>query len=168
MAYAKPGLRAQASIEFLSTYSIALTILVVVVAAVAYLAYFYNGSTQTEASCTISAQIYCVQASITNNGKSTPSANVLFTNGLGIPMEFQQNSILFFPNSSGSGYWGTCVPANALPGNSVLCSAEITGYVPSVGTETESRFVIRYNMCPKNSECLEFNTTGTGTLYVSP
>ncbi len=155
----------QSSIEYISTFAIALLILVVVIAVVAYLMYSNSNSTQTPSSCTITAQINCVQIAVASNGK-TVQAVVEFTNNLFQRMDFQSaNAISFSPGASGS-YQGTCIPANAPLGATVICNATLSGYSAPLGSQLNPDFVLHYSECANNS-CIPYNTVGTGTVYVS-
>ena len=158
--------KAQSSVEYISTFAIALLILVVVIAVVAYFVYSSSGSTHTASSCTISAQINCVQVAMASNSSAT-EAFLVFTNQLGQQMKFSANSITFFSGSSNSSYQGTCLPATAQPGATVTCNATLSGYTPSVGSQQEPRFVLHYSECVGNS-CSSLSTYGSGTTYVSP
>ncbi|MHB1830796.1 MAG: InlB B-repeat-containing protein, partial [Candidatus Micrarchaeaceae archaeon] len=160
--------KVQPSIEYLSTFAVALLLLTIVIAIVGFVLLSNKGSTNTPSSCYISPQIYCFQFAIANNGMSNgkTTAAVVFTNNLQIPITFPQNSFIVFPSSSRTGSIGSCYPSVASPGATVVCNVTISGYTPQIGTQLAPNFQISYNECSGTS-CTSYNTTGTGTTYVS-
>ncbi|MHB1830742.1 MAG: hypothetical protein ACYCO0_05105, partial [Candidatus Micrarchaeaceae archaeon] len=94
--------KVQPSIEYLSTFAVALLVLTIVIAVVGFVLLSNKGSTNTPSSCYISPQIYCFQFAVANNGLSNGNtiAAVVFTNNLQIPITFPQNSFIVFSSSS--------------------------------------------------------------------
>ncbi len=161
----------QSSIEYLSTFAVALVLLVIVVGIVSLL--FFNNatptSTYTPSSCYISPQINCQQMAVATNGIKT-SAIIIFTNNLKQEIQFSSNSVLVYPTTSNKGYNGQCLPVNALPGSEVICNVTLTNYNPSVGTQLLPRFRLSYTECQGancNPSSFKFSTVGSSTLYVS-
>ena len=167
---AKPGNpieRAQTSIEYLSTFSIALLIILVVLAMMG-LNFFGNNSVQSLASssCYLSAGLECSQIAITNNGVAA-SAIIIFTNNLGRQINFQNsNSIVVTSGTTQKSYYGNCYPANAVPGATVVCNVTLSGYSPSIGEQLSPTFQLKYSECI-SGQCIGYNTSGSGITYVS-
>ena len=158
----------QASIEYLSTFSIALLIILIILAVVG-LNLFGNNSAQNFAtsSCYLSAELQCSQIAISNNGVAT-SAIIIFTNNLGRQINFENsNSIMVTSSTTQKSYFGNCYPANAVPGATVVCNATLAGYSPSVGEQLSPTFQLKYSECI-NGQCSNYNTSGSGITYVSP
>ncbi len=156
---------AQPAIEYLSTFSVAMLILAIVIAIVGLMLFNNNTSTLVPSSCYISAQLHCYQFVVSNNGIETEAA-VVFTNDLGLGIYFPNNAFYVFPRSSQESYSGSCYPANAIAGATITCSVLMPGYAPSVGSQLQPDFQIKYSEC-SNGSCLNYNTSGTSNLYVS-
>ena len=167
---AKPGNpieRAQTSIEYLSTFSIALLIILVVLAMMG-LNFFGNNSAQSLASssCYLSAGLECSQIAITNNGVAA-SAIIIFTNNLGRQINFQNsNSIVVTSGVTQKSYFGNCYPVNAVPGATVVCNVTLSDYSPSIGEQLSPTFQLKYSECI-SGQCIGYNTSGSGITYVS-
>lgn len=159
----------QPSIEYLSTFSVAI-LLILIILAVLGLNIFNNNLVQTftQPSCYISAQIKCFQMVIANNGLNS-YAFVVFTNNLGAQINFPASNSIVLQSlgSSNASYHGSCYPTNAVPGAMVTCNVTLSGYTPAVGSQVNPAFQIKYSECI-NRQCASYNTSGTSTTYVSP
>lgn len=157
--------KSQSSIEYISTFSMALLILIVAVVAVGAFFLRSNQTTYAPSVCIISSQLNCVQAAIANNsGKSV--AMVVFTNNLGVPITFAGNSIVVYPSSSQQGYIGSCYPTTAPAGATVICNATLTNFKAQIGQQLQSSFQISYSQC-SSGQCQVTNTTGTSAVSVT-
>ena len=158
----------QLSIEYLSTFSIALLITLIILAVIG-LNLFGNNPQRNfvPSSCYLSTELRCSQIAISNNGVAT-SAIIIFTNDLGRQINFDNpNSIMVTSGTTQKSYYGSCYPANAFPGATVLCTAVLTGYSSSVGEQLSPTFQLKYSEC-MNGQCSSYNTSGSGITYVSP
>ncbi len=157
----------QSSIEYLSSFSLAIVILVIVVGIIAVLFLQGKTSTFTPSTCFISAQLDCQQFAVSSNALQT-SAIAVFTNNLGTTMYFAPgNAFTVFPTSSQTYSHGECLPANAPQGSLVVCNAIIQNFAPGAGSQLQPRFQLSYSQCAK-SGCPTLNTTGSAVVYVSP
>ena len=154
----------QPTIEYISTFAVALLLLAIILAIVAITLFGNNGGQPPVASsCFISAQLDCVQFQIANNGVAG-SAVIVFSNNLGTTMYFPSSNAIKFSPAGSQTYVGNCYPANAVPGSTVICNATFTGYSPSIGSQLEPTFQIKYSQC---AGCTQLNTSGSGIAYVS-
>lgn len=178
-------LKQQTAIEFISTYSMALLILVLFVTSVLVLSDFRNPQTYLGSTCNIQPLLPCSQTLLTFNSQapSTLQYYVVFSNQLG--------TVLYFPptNSinvttvnlgvSGTQYsLGSCNPSFASQGATVICEAIINGKLkPSTGTQTSLIFTLSYNICAPtktNSNALKscgiglYKSTGSSSQVMAP
>ncbi|MDE1860988.1 MAG: hypothetical protein KGH72_04720 [Candidatus Micrarchaeota archaeon] len=154
------GLNLQAAIEYLTTYSVAVLLLVILLAIIAALALagHSNGlSTQSASTCYITAQLPCSQFVVadTQNGSE---ALMFFVNNLGQNLSMPANSFVVKPAITNATYVGNCYPANAMPGTPVTCVAS-SPYKPTVGSQLNLAFQLAYN---------NLHITGTSTAYAAP
>ncbi len=165
--------KAQPAIEYLSTFSVALLLLAIILAIVG-LTLLGNNKVQTTvpSSCYISAQLNCFQMAVSSNGVVS-TAIIVFTNNLGTEIQFPtSNAVAIVPEGSQKSYAGECYPTNAVAGATVICSATLAGYNPSVGTQLNPTFQLTYSQCASGA-CGSYvtpnnlNTSGSGTTYVS-
>ena len=132
-----------------------------------------NSQPPVPSSCYISAQLNCFQIAISSNGIRGASslAFIVFTNNLGTNITFPaSNAVIVAPTGSSKRYYGNCYPANAVAGATITCSAALPGYSANIGTLVNPSFQITYSQC-NNPSCNSntiYNTSGTGTSYVSP
>ncbi|HUY69991.1 MAG TPA: hypothetical protein VMV00_00280, partial [Candidatus Baltobacteraceae bacterium] len=87
------GLRQQSALELLTTYSWALLIIAVFVAAVAVINSARPATNYLASSCSIEPLLPCTQTLLTYNTVSPIKFTLLFTNNLGQVMYFPVNSI---------------------------------------------------------------------------
>jgi hypothetical protein len=160
----RKGFSAQSSLEYLTIFSAALLLLAVVIIIIAVFSYVSKPTTSTNSQCYISSELYCLQVLIGSNGLYYEGI-VAFTNNLGTGINFASNSLVFYPISSGTAYYGICLPANALRGSLVVCNATMQGWTAQNGSQLTPRFVLHYTIC-SGSVCTYFNTTGSGTTYM--
>ena len=161
-------MKLQSSLEYLSTFSMALIVVTVVIAVVGVVWYALlspKQSTLIPSSCILSTQLNCFQFAVGNNGAKSVAA-VVFTNNLGQPIYFPQNAFEVLPTTSNSAFYGTCLPANAPQGATVVCNVTLAGYNPPIGTQLAPRFQVSYGEC-SSGQCTNFSTFGSGTTYVS-
>ncbi len=158
--------RSQPSIEYLSIFSIAV-LLIITVLAIVGLTVFNTKSSQTftQSSCYISAQLNCFQVAVTNNGVSS-SAVVVFTNNLGKQINFPNSNAILVQLGSSKSYLGSCYPTNAIQGATVVCNVNVPGYAPTAGTQVNPVFQLNYSEC-FNNQCNSYKTAGSGTTYAS-
>lgn len=165
---ANPKSKSQPSIEYLSTFAVALLLLAIVLAVVGLTLFTGKTTSAEQSTCYISAQLYCFQLTVANNGLGQGStAYLVFTNNLGVPIQFASNAFVISASGSLQRYLGDCYPANALAGATVVCNATMKGYNPGIGSQIEPAFAIRYTQC-SNSLCSNYNTSGSGIIYVAP
>ena len=159
-------MKAQSAIEYLTIFAVAILILAIVLAAVGVS--IPNSSSSTPATCYLSPQLNCLQLIFADNG-ITSEGIVIFTNNVGQTLSFPTNGFVFEPSSIQKFYTGTCLPSKAVEGSEIVCTAGVSGYNPSTGTQLQSRFQILYDIC-QGSSCANANTniTGTGVVYVTP
>ncbi|MDE1859955.1 MAG: hypothetical protein KGH67_05525 [Candidatus Micrarchaeota archaeon] len=158
--------KAQMSIEYLSIFTAALILLIIVIAIVSTLLTNSKTPTPVTSACYLSAQLSCQQLSISTSNGIASTAILVFTNNLGTTLTFPTNALVVYPTSSQSSFVGACFPTNAIQGSTVFCNATLIGYRPAAGTELNPRFQVSYNQC-SGKLCSTFNTSGTSTTYVS-
>lgn len=164
-------MKTQSSVEYISTFAAAALIIVIVIAVVGLL--FFNSntpaSTETSSSCYISPEIKCEQFLVATNGMAS-EAIVLFTNNLGQTIQFGANSFAVSPTYAQKSFIGECFPSNAMQNVQVICSATLSGYRPSLGTQLTPSFQITYTECQINNCAVPlatYKTLGSATTYVS-
>ncbi len=160
------GLKAQSSVEYVLIFAISIIILITAVSFAGYSIYSGKVATYAPSSCFITAQLRCVQLAVTYNSVSSRAVLEL-VNDQPVPITFSQNSLEIIPTASQQSYSGSCYPANALPGATITCVADMKGFNKSLGTQLEPSFRLSFTQCEPNS-CARFSTTGTSNLYVSP
>ncbi len=161
-------MKLQSSLEYLSTFSMALIVVTVVIAIVGVVWYALlspKQSTLLPSSCILSTQLNCFQFAVGNNGAKSVAA-VVFTNNLGQPIYFPQNAFEVLPTTANSAFYGACLPANAPQGATVVCNVTLSGYNPPIGTQLAPRFQVSYGECSAG-QCTNLSTFGSGTTYVS-
>lgn len=163
--------KGQSAIEYLATYSWAIALLTAFLAILALVSLSQRPSTYTPSYCYISPELLCYQAYIAANSMGTV-ASVLFTNNLGVEISFPVNAFSVAPTYANVAYTGNCLPANALQGNTVTCTANLNGYTPTLGSQLNPSFTVSYMICGNRCVSLNglfvYNTTGHATLSVSP
>lgn len=160
----------QSTIEFLTTYAWALTIIVIFVAFVIVLVGFRNPSSFTPASCYITTTLPCQEALFEVNSSRLDSYYIMiFSNDFGTPIAFPDNAVSLHVGFSTSSYIGNCLPANVPNGGTVVCNVTLSGFVPDVGTQADTTFNVSYMICDA-SGCppTVYSTSGYTTGTVSP
>ncbi len=162
-----PNKKGQSALEFITTYSWAFLILTIFLAVAASLILSKNTYTYTPASCYIEPELPCTDLVVMSRQFSS-EAVLIFTNNLGIPISFSSNPLEITPEFSTSIYTGSCYPSIAPVGSTVYCIDNI-GLLPSIGTQVNLDFNLRYQIC-RASACgtTFYNTSGTATTFVSP
>ncbi len=141
---AKP-VRAQSAVEFLSTYSWAL---VIIIGAIAIIYLFFNNVISTApSSCSFSTAVGCADMAVSSNGVGS-DFQLLLTN----QQQYAIKNPKIYINISGAGNLnGACGPAYVLPGGSIICNVTST---PLQNTQSISGFII-FNQ----SVCTQLATT---------
>lgn len=162
-------MKLQPAIEFLSVYTWTILGVIIFVAIIIALSIGLGKTTYPPSTCYISPTLQCTKMYITL-GQPSPVAYLFFTNELGRTIGFSVNSFSIRPTYLNNTYYGTCSPTTALNGNFVECTAILTGYSASLGTQLNPTFSISYDIC--GSICAGsitvYNTSGSATLTVSP
>ncbi len=166
--------RGQSAIEFLSTYSWALLILALVLAAAAILSLTAAPSNYVPATCYISPLFPCQGTLLTAYGSASApiTYQIIFTNNLNNPIYLGSNSFNAIVSNLGSqgqgSYAGSCTPSFALPGAQIFCRSTISGtYEPSIGSMVNTLFIISYQLCTSSSSgscgSITYKTSGYAT-----
>ena len=176
-------MKIQIGIEYFMVYAFSLAVVGYVLSVFNVFGLVLGGSsggvaTPTPSSCYITPQFPCSAMSISSN---TLEAQVEFSNtgSTGIKFPGQGFTIMI----SSAKYTGSCEAVKnsssssnavtysgyAAPGAEVLCSAYLQGATIARGSQLNPSFSIGYELCPSSTSCMSglFNTTGTGTVYVS-
>lgn len=160
----------QTAMEYLWAYVWTFILLIIITAAIAINALSRAQiQTPTTFSCIITGELNCENLLIMTNSTSAKGV-VVFTNGLGTVMHFPANGFNFFPYqfTTNAVYTGGCVPTNVQSGSTVICNATITNFRGKLAEQFNPRFIFSYQVC-QNRVCdpAVYNTTGSGTAYVS-
>ena len=170
-------LKQQSALELLTTYSWALLIIAIFIAAVAVINSARPATNYLASSCSIEPLLPCTQTLLTYNTISPIKFTVLFQNNLGETMYFPLNSINITVTNIGnkgvSYSLGNCTPSLALQGNPVLCSAYIPGtFKPSIGAQETILFSLHYQLCRTDalSSCVstQYRTAGQSSQTMAP
>ncbi|MDE1810518.1 MAG: hypothetical protein KGH66_00535, partial [Candidatus Micrarchaeota archaeon] len=170
-------LKQQSALELLTTYSWALLIIAIFVAAVAVINSARPATNYLASSCSIEPLLPCTQTLLTYNTISPIKFTVLFQNNLGETMYFPLNSINITVTNIGnkgvSYSLGNCTPSLALQGNPVLCSAYIPGtFKPAIGTQETILFSLNYELCSTTAlaSCIstQYRSTGQSSQTMAP
>ncbi len=161
-------MKAQSTVEFLTTYAWAMTIIALFIAVVLVVVGFKSPASYTPASCYITPNLQCQSALFQSNGASSDFV-IIFLNNLGTAISFPTNGIGVMIGFSGTTYTGLCYPTNAPVGATVICNATLAGFVSSVGGQANPNFAIYYHICD-GTTCPSsvYNTSGFATGIVSP
>ncbi|MDE1860765.1 MAG: hypothetical protein KGH72_03535 [Candidatus Micrarchaeota archaeon] len=152
--------RLQAALEYLTTYSFAIIIILVFLGIIALLALtgHSNGiSTETPSACYITAQLTCSQFVVASTSTGS-EAILIFVNNMGQNLSMPAGSFIVKPAITNATYVGSCYPSTATPGTPVTCVAT-SKYKPPLGSQLNLAFQLYYN---------NFHVTGTSTTYASP
>jgi hypothetical protein len=159
--------RGQSVIEFLSAYSWSFVILIVLVSIITVLVLSKGTTTYSQSYCYITPGIDCQNLVVMSNGTDS-KVTMIFLNGLGTDMHFANGGFSVtstFVNGSAA---GSCYPANVPSGGTGICNATINGYAPGAGSQIALAFSVSYRTCDRTSCGSAYNTSGTGTSFVSP
>jgi uncharacterized repeat protein (TIGR02543 family) len=160
-------------VEFLATYSWAILIIAISVAAIYLILFSSKGSSAyVPSSCYITPLLPCYQTVLMANSSGSKFI-ALIQNNMGVTMYFNANSIYVHPSfSSNAVYTGSCLPQKAPPGATVICNVTIasSAFTTSVGSQLNPTFTLNYQICPScnSANSQSYNTIGTATLTVSP
>ncbi len=163
-------MRAQPALEFLSTYSWALILVILFTALVAVFATIQNKEAYPPSHCYITPSLPCYSMYVMENSIGTV-ALVVFTNELGSQISFPSESFVVSPSYAPTTYSGRCIPANVMNGAVVACNAILIGYHISLGTELAPSFEVKYSICSSgvcSGPLPLYNTSGSAELVVSP
>ncbi|MDE1810434.1 MAG: hypothetical protein KGH66_00095 [Candidatus Micrarchaeota archaeon] len=170
-------LKQQSALELLTTYSWALLIIAIFVAAVAVINSARPATNYLASSCSIEPLLLCTQTLLNYNAISPIKFTILFQNNLGQTMYFPLNSInITVTNIGNKGVTyskGNCTPSLALQGTPILCSAYIPGtFKPAIGTQETILFSLNYQLCRTNapSSCAstQYRTAGQSSQTMAP
>lgn len=167
--------RSQAAIEMLTIYSWALLIIGFLIV-IAFIIILTNNQTNyLSTSCSIQPFMPCRDSLLTT---SPIKYYMTFVNGLQVPMNFTANAINVTTTDIGiSGIqhsMGECYPGFALPGTSVVCTANISGtYSSSIGRRVSTFFTLSYYLCGNDtqSSCITtspYKTSGYSLQSIAP
>jgi len=171
------GLKQQSALELLTTYSWALLIIAVFVAAVAVINSARPATNYLASSCSIEPLLPCTQTLLTYNTISPIRFTLLFTNNLGQTMYFPANSLNITVTNIGTKgityNTGNCTPALALQGTPVLCTALISGtFKPPVGTQETILFSLNYQLCNGKTKAscasAQYKSAGQSSQTMAP
>lgn len=172
----KHSKKGQISIEYLVIFAFAFLIVAVVIG---YL-YFVglHNTTYTGSYCYITPNLPCQGIYVVSNSAVSANAKayVIFTNNKGTGIHVGPGAFYFYPTTSNTVYSGECIPANVPEGGVVVCNVTMSNVGGSVylGSQVNPKFSIAYSICSNNycnglgANAPVFNTTGTGTTYVTP
>ena len=167
------GFKVQSALEYLTSYSWALIILVVVVVSYFLITYNSSGTTFSPSYCYISAGLPCYQLVVSTNSLGS-MAILLFTNDLGKTIYFKPTSSFYLKLTATTQYAsGSCTPLTATSGTPITCVVYILGYTPQLGAQLEPQFFFNYSECvssncnSKNS-LLVLSTAGSSVSYAYP
>lgn len=162
----------QSALEFLTTYSWAVLIIVLFLGSVAIYSITSRApSNYVQSSCYISPAMPCKQSAITYNSMSKLlSFRMLFTNSLGSIVFFPTDAINITLNNVGlfgqQSVFGNCTPAISVPGTQVSCMVAIPGTNVVLGQQATVFFTLSYNTPCANtvvSSCLGVTYTSGGS-----
>ena len=149
--------RAQSAVELLSTYSWALLIMAIFIAAVLYIATGAPAVQVFSSDCNIQPLIQCQDSALLVNSTGKVIFVVEFINKLQTPMLFAANAINVsasgFGKSGTAVYNGQCFPGFALPGSRVVC--KVSAPAPSqqpTGTQIGTYFTLNYTICQSSNQ----------------
>ncbi len=168
----KISFKLQSAIEYMSSYSWALIILVLVLIIFFLIFAHAINTTYSSSYCYISTSFKCYQLLISTNSIGVTSL-LVFTNDLGRTIYFQQKSPFSISiTPTGNYISGSCAPLTATPGTSITCVAYLPGYEPAYGTQLEPEFFFNYSECIASS-CTSANlqklsTAGSAVSYAYP
>jgi|GEM_PF-6148895 hypothetical protein len=162
-------MKGQPAIEFLSVYSWTLIAIILFTVVASVLASAQSKQVYPPSYCYITIGLPCYGMYVMSNSLGTFSL-IIFTNELGVTLNFPNNAIKINPTYLNSSYYGQCVPTNAVVGAVVSCSAAFPGFSTSLGTEMNPNFLLSYKIC--GSSCsgtlAVYNTSGAAEVAVSP
>lgn len=164
-------MKAQSAIELLSTYSWTLVAIMAFIGVITLISLYQHPSTYTGQYCYIAPEMPCYGLYIMSNS-ITSNAILIFSNNLGVPISFPAGtSFTVQPGYSSVTYHGTCLPSDAVSGNTIECTALMGTFTPSVGSELTPKFYISYKICSRSCTNVQslplYNTSGSATLFVS-
>ncbi len=162
-------MRAQSAVEFLTTYAWSFIILAIMVAVVASFLITKSPATYVPPTCYISPEFPCQTIAIINEFRGS-LAELVFINNLGTAIQFPTSTNTFEISTviSNKVFGGGCFPTNVPEGATVVCNTIMQNYAPPVGSQEIVEFTINYRVCPKQCPAAVYNTSGSGTLFVSP
>lgn len=165
----------QVSLEYMMVFAFAFLIVAIVLVYI-YVTGIHN-TTSTNSYCYLTPDMPCQGMYVIGNSVDPTNAKayVLFTNDKGVGINVRPGSFYFYPSASNTVYSGECIPANIPQGGVAVCNVTVSNNNQglSPGEQVNPKFNIAYSVCSNNycnglsANAPVFNTTGTGTTYVS-
>ncbi len=167
--------KSQSALELLTVYSWALLVIGVLLAIAFIVALSNNQANYLSPTCTIQPLLPCSDSLLS----TTPiKYYITFTNDLQIPMNFTANAINVTTEGIGSSgtehSFGYCYPGFALPGTSVVCTANVSGsYGATSGRQAGVFFTLSYYLCNSDSQsscntASSYKTSGLSLQTIEP
>ena len=167
--------KGQISLEYMLIFAFAFLI-VAVVLALLYVTGTHN-TTESNAYCYLTPDMPCQGMYVIGNSVDPTNAKayVIFTNEKGIGISVRPGSFYFYPTASNTFYSGECIPSNIPQGGIAVCNATVSNLEEElpIGMQVNPKFTVEYSICSNNyceglsPNSINFNTTGTGTTYVT-
>jgi uncharacterized protein (UPF0333 family) len=173
--FGKGSKKGQASLEYMMIFAFAFLIVAVVLALI-YITGIHN-TTISNSYCYLTPDMPCQGMYVIGNlvDPTNAKAYVIFTNEKGIGISIRPGSFYFYPTTSNTFYLGECIPSNIPQGDLAVCNVSVSNLnaILSSGEQVNPKFNIAYSICSNNycdglsANAPVFNTTGTGTVYVT-
>ena len=157
-------MRAQSSIEFLTTYGFMFIIIGIVISVLAFIS--VSPITYSASQCNAFSGPSCVTAQLYSNTSQHYSlVTLVLTNSEAVPVNISNISVSIRGISS----TGTCTPLYLVPGQSAVCVAKL-GFAPSLGTYLQGFYALNGKYCNAgisglaSSNCTYSNISYSGSF----
>ena len=157
-------MRAQSSIEFLTTYGFMFIIIGIVISVLAFIS--VSPITYSASQCNAFAGPSCATAQLYSNTSQHYSlVTLVLTNSEAVPVNISNINVSIRGISS----TGTCTPLYLVPGQSAVCVAKL-GFAPSLGTYLQGFYALNGKYCNAgisglaSSNCTYSNISYSGSF----